>query len=529
MRTRDRIIVTLLMLGCFALVLYRVVRIGWGEEGEMPVRHYELTVDMALYGHGDEVVVQSYLPIQTERQSVRNELVSSGSFLFAMERSGNNRLGVWERPVVSGPQSLVYSCVVRTDARRYELADAIPIPRYYPSNVGRYLLPQEGIQSDAPEIRDLLERLVAPKDRGNAVAVLRSIFDHTHGGIRPSRYSGTTDALTCLKLGESSCGGKSRLFVALARAAGLPSRLIGGLILKGGSWRAGHIWAEVWIGGHWVPFCPLNGYFAEIPDRYLTTYIGDWPQFKHTRDINFRYHYTARRILAPADAASAQEWEAVIDAPNLWAAFEHVRIPVNLLKIILMVPFGALIVVLCRNILGIETFGTFMPALLAVAFRDTGLMWGSLLLVLLIALGAVVRFFIDRFQLLHTPRLAVILTVVVLAILGLTMIGRISGLVLPTRVSLFPLAILALTVERFSVMLDEDGFLRVGVVSLGTLAVVAAAYAVMNWERLQVAVLIFPELLLLVIAAMFVLGRWSGMRLSEYVRFRQLLAGSGRP
>jgi len=520
--------VSVLVVTCVLLVGYRVYRMGQDEHGGAPVRHHELTMDMRLYGHGGDLRVRAYLPIDTERQNVRNEVVSSGRFRFGMENLDGNRLGAWERHKFSGPQSLLYSCLVRTDERRYDLATDIAIPRKYPLTIAGYLQATDRIQSDSQEVLDLLHEIVRLEDRGNATAVLQAIFAFTHEEIAPSRYSGTTDALTCMRLGESSCGGKSRLFVALARAAGLPARPIGGLILKSGSWSAGHIWAEVWLAGIWVPFCPLNGYFAEIPDRYLITYIGDLPQFQHTRDINFQYDFSARRVLAPPEMGSAEAWARTLDAPNLWAVFEQVRIPVNLLKIILMVPFGALIVVLCRNVIGIETFGTFMPALIAVAFRDTGLLWGALLLVLVIGAGAAVRFLIGRFQLLHTPRLAVLLTSVVLMILGMSLAGHASGLVLPTRISLFPLAILALTVERFAVMIEEDGPRRAVGVFAGTLVVVAAAYALMNWERLQVAVLMFPELLLLIIAAMFVLGRWSGMRLTEFVRFRELALDRNR-
>jgi hypothetical protein len=112
-------------------------------------------------------------------------------------------------------------------------------------------------------------------------------------------------------------------------------------------------------------------------------------------------------------------------------------------------------------------------------------------------------------------------------VLAISLAGLVTGFVLPTRVSLFPLVILTLTAERFAVMLEVDGFRRSSIVSLGTVVVVAAAYAVMNWERLQVAVLAFPELLLLALAAFFMVGRWSGMRLAEYVRFRDMARQGG--
>jgi hypothetical protein len=50
-----------------------------------------------------------------------------------------------------------------------------------------------------------------------------------------------------------------------------------------------------------------------------------------------------------------------------------------------------------------------------------------------------------------------------------------------------------------------------------------ACHVVMGSLALQVLVIGFPEVLLLVVAANVYLGRWVGMRLSEYRRFRGLL------
>ena len=54
-----------------------------------------------------------------------------------------------------------------------------------------------------------------------------------------------------------------------------------------------------------------------------------------------------------------------------------------------------------------------------------------------------------------------------------------------------------------------------------------ACYVVMNSLALQVLVIGFPEVLFLVVAANVYLGRWVGMRLSEYRRFRGLLGAEG--
>ncbi|MEZ5504602.1 MAG: 7TM domain-containing protein [Gammaproteobacteria bacterium] len=40
----------------------------------------------------------------------------------------------------------------------------------------------------------------------------------------------------------------------------------------------------------------------------------------------------------------------------------------NVYRIILMVPLGALVIVVLRNLIGLATFRTFMPILVAMAF-----------------------------------------------------------------------------------------------------------------------------------------------------------------
>jgi len=522
-RARDRWIVVALVVACFAIVFARLARTNALGADVLPQRHRELTLHMRMDGHGADLVARAALPLDTDRQSVRDETLRSGRFRFHIEREGSVRRGVWERDAAEGAQAITYTATVRTEARRYRLADRIERPASVPAEIRAYLRADERVQSEDPEVVALFERLVPPAERDNVTAIVRAAFDYTHDEVRSAGFTGTTDAVTCLRLGEASCGGKSRLFAALVRAGGVPARLVGGLILKDSTWESSHIWVEVWIRGHWVPFCPLNGYFAEVPEHYLILYHGDEPLFTHSRDVNFRYRFHAKRILAPP-----AEWLGLSRLPplgtvNLWAAFEEVRIPVDLLKVILMLPFGALVVVLFRNVVGIETFGTFMPALMAVAFRDTGLLWGAVLFAAILAVGTGVRAAVGRFHLLHTPRLAVILTFTVMFILAVALFGVARGEVLPTRVSLFPLAILTLTTERFAVLVEEDGLRKAAIIVFGTLVVVAACYAIMEWERLQVLVLAFPETLLLVIAAFFVAGRWVGMRLSEMFRFREFL------
>jgi hypothetical protein len=139
-------------------------------------------------------------------------------------------------------------------------------------------------------------------------------------------------------------------------------------------------------------------------------------------------------------------------------------------------------------------------------------------------LGLAFRRILDRVQLLHTPRLLIVLVFVVAFMLVATYVSVATGNVTAANVSLFPLAILTLTVESFFMKVVETGRAQALWMLAQTMLVATLAYVTMSSFALQSVVFVFPEVLLAVIAASLVVGRWTGMRLSEYFRFRLLWA-----
>ena len=208
---------------------------------------------------------------------------------------------------------------------------------------------------------------------------------------------------------------------------------------------------------------------------------------------------------------------------NVWALFDRLHLPFTLLRTVLMLPVGALLVVVFRNVFGIPTFGTFLPALIAAAAGETGVLWGLVAICIVMLTVAAARLALNRFGLLHSPTLAILLAVVVMTMLGTAMVADRLGLVALTHITYFPIAVMAIASERFYLNLVESGpskaFKHLG----GTLTVVAACYLVMNSLAMQVLVSGFPELLLLVIAADMYLGRWIGVRVAELFRFKGLI------
>jgi hypothetical protein len=124
-----------------------------------------------------------------------------------------------------------------------------------------YLKPNDFLQSDDPRIAAAAREAVG--EETDAWKAARKIESWVHQKIR-KKGMGTAFASAkevCENL-EGDCTEHSVLAAALARAAGIPSRVAIGLASAGGIW-GGHMWTEVWVGS-WVPIdATFGGAFVD--------------------------------------------------------------------------------------------------------------------------------------------------------------------------------------------------------------------------------------------------------------------------
>src|SRR5262249_26049173 len=129
----------------------------------------------------------------------------------------------------------------------------------------------------------------------------------------------------------------------------------------------------------------------------------------------------------------------------------------RLVEFLLLVPVAALIVCIFRNMIGLISFGTFAPALLGLAFRDLGSLPGILVFVAIVFVGWLMRHVLNHYHLLQVPRMAFLLSLVVLILIGSIVAANYHDLPATKYVSLFPMVILTGMIERFWTLEVEDG------------------------------------------------------------------------
>ena len=521
---QKEVMIALVIVAITAVIIsYKVYGLGYTFATVEPEDGYFVRLIMTAEGSGSPCSIKVTLPIQSERQTIKYEKESSGGpFHYTIS---SKRIGQWNTDSLDGEQTITYTFLAQPRAQEYPLPVDEPIPSMYDDALRKHLKRTDRIQSDDAGIVAKAFEL-APDGTDLQTAITR-IYNYCHREIDYLSVRGPTDALTAMRMGQASCNGKNRLLIALLRARGIPAQMTNGLILENTRKRTTHTWTVAYVDGTWIPLCPTNGYFARIPETYLELAYGDVAVFTHTRHIGFDWKFVIQHQLSHSERAVFSNANNSLNILHSWTSLKDYHISLSLIMIILMVPIGATIVAFSRNIIGLTPFGTFMPALIAVSFRDTGLLLGGIFFMLVILVGTGANVVLHRLRLLHVPRLAIIITIVVMSILFLSIIALHFGIEMGAAVSLFPMAILSLTCERFTETLLEDSWQAAAKRMLHTFIVAGACFAVYNIEILQILIVAFPELLLVNIAISLVMGSWTGMRMTEYWRFRHILRHSG--
>lgn len=187
---------------------------------------------------------------------------------------------------------------------------------------------------------------------------------------------------------------------------------------------------------------------------------------------------------------------------------------------VVLIPVGAFVVVLMRNIVGIATLGTFMPVLLALAFLEMPLLDGIIMFIVIVAVGLYFRFLLSSMNLLVVPRVAACVVIVTLLMLLMSMVSWKLGMRGVLQITVFPMIIIAWTIERMSLIWEEEGK-RNAIKQVGGSVIVAViAYSIMRIPQVKYWAQYFPELLLVLLAAIILIGRYTGYRISELIRFK---------
>ena len=489
------------MAAGIALFYYKAFHLGLPLKQNTNSVVWTVEARLAFTGQGGPVKAQMRIPKNPPGIGILNEnFVSRGFGLNTQDYEDNERLAFWSLRRARGPQAVYYRIAVFQEADAAE-SRATPAFPAVPELDEPYSTALQDLVSDARERSADIASFTSQ--------MLRRI------------NSPTPDENVQLFLGTSTGAiEKAKIAQTLLAGARIPSQIANGIELTEDP-HVGVIkpWLEVHNGEEWLSFNPQTGEQFS-PHHHLTWFYGDGDFVTVSGARNIETEIYLRKEVV--DSIAVAEHRATSQGSHV-VEFSLFNLPIRtqaVYGVLLMIPIGALVMVLMRNVIGVPTFGTFTPILVALAFRETQLVYGIILFSLVVALGLSVRFYFEKLRLLLVPRLAAVLTVVVLLLVVISIISNQLDLETGLSVALFPMVILTMVIERMSIVWEERGSGAALSEGIGSLVVATAAFLVMSIEQLQYLLFAFPELLLVVLGICLLLGRYTGFRLSELIRFR---------
>lgn len=458
---------------------------------------------------------------------VTDEKVRTKDFEVFIDSNSDSSLATWtsKEPI---NRRVTYSARIDLQPINYKnIAKDNTSTESYPKGLQKFLIVPELIPADVEAIK-LLESAILEGSEDKTSAI-RKIYYYVEEEIQRN-----TDIKTIhetLGTGKGSPLVKAKLFNIMARRREVPSRIVVMVRMpnksqKEESSKLRFTFAnEVFLNNKWIPIDTNRGYFGERPDSFMVIYRNYEEIEKLISKKRVTYAIQAER--ARINRYNRAEFKKeVVKTDSIFAKFSLYRLPLPLQTMfttILLIPIGTLVLSLARNIIGIPTFGIFTPILLTLFFKETSFGFGMVFFFIVVLIGIGERYVLDKFYLLAVPRLSILLTLVIILMITYTVLSADISTISQKHLAFFPIVIVTTNIERLSIMITEEGLVNTLKTLLGTLLIAVLGYSMYSVTALEMFMFTNPELLFTVIGLLILIGKYKGYRISEFIRFRDLV------
>jgi len=486
------LVVALVALGVSGAVFRHVTYdIPWLPGTDEMVWQVEARIEFEARG-GSSQVYLTLPPAQSGLELV-NESAASSGWGFAIESGAQQRRAHWTQREVSGSQVLFYKL-------EYQIDNAVVVsdePAALPPNI----LWDEPYETAVDHLLTTIEPITA-----DAHTMALQLIQAVNRSPADQNVSLLTNNFPL-----------SSLLTRILQTADIQARTVQVLELEDGRRRQSLAdYLQVWDGERWRLYDPRRGEVGSLENLLLwqTGQPSVLEVLGGTRSrVSFSMISATRSSL---QLAQEQAGDLALSLYNLPIAEQ------SMFKLIMLLPIGALVVVLLRVLVGIRTSGTFMPVLIALAFLQTDLLPGLVSFIIVVAIGLFIRSYLSALNLLLVARIATLVVLVIAIISMFSIISYRLGLIQGLTITFFPMIILAWTIERMSIIWEEDGPREVLIQGGGSLFVAVLAFLLMSVKLIEHLAFNFPELHMVVLALILLAGRYTGYRLLELQRFSAL-------
>jgi hypothetical protein len=218
-------------------------------------------------------------------------------------------------------------------------------------------------------------------------------------------------------------------------------------------------------------------------------------------------------------------------------------VPEEYIVLLLGLPIIAVIIGIARYYIGIKTFSLHTPLILTTAFfyisstypgdKTTKILAGAILgivfTVLVISSVITTQILTKKIRLHYFPKMSLLFSVSLITVFSALVIFQYLNLYDVRNINIFSIVLIAIIFERFVATYNKKKLKITLQLTLESIALSLVCYLVLVAEPVQALLLNHPGLVLLTLPINYIIGRFAGLRLREFLRFQDIINKEEKP
>jgi len=227
-------------------------------------------------------------------------------------------------------------------------------------------------------------------------------------------------------------------------------------------------------------------------------------------------------------------WNLLIQSGLNAASLDQVK---HLYIVIFMLPVVVTVISIARYVIGLRTLRVYLPIVVTFAFYEIGyrlgddnqltffrgIVYGLVLFTISFVFSTFIYKLVQKFRLHYIPKLSLIITGVSISVMVLIFLMIYFERNIFLNVAPFVVIMMIVIGEEFMAVLAKKNFLYTLSLTTETLLVSVISFIIISLNVAQDAAFKYPLMIVIVILLNVFIGRFKGLRLNEYWRFRKIL------
>lgn len=191
--------------------------------------------------------------------------------------------------------------------------------------------------------------------------------------------------------------------------------------------------------------------------------------------------------------------------------------------IILLLPIFLTIVGVAKHLIGFSTLWSIIPVFIGLLYIKLWIPFTLWLITFILIVNIVISKLINKYTLLYTPKVTFITIINFIIFMGIYLIFDEMKYINIYLDNIIYIILFFIVAEKFITIIASREFREYKKSFLWTIIVSLLCYLLFHLKTFLIFLTAYPELLLLLIPFNFMLWRFTGLRITEYFRFREVV------